>query len=133
MEKLFLDRKHDGMFQNPQDESLYDFYEVMENDDPRGVLAETIAYYSEGAAALDPEDKKDFFIFVPGLGQVAKESSKRNRRYAETLNVGVVNLHNGRFLKDNPIFEFLNPYMDWIDAGLDRLGISGSPVIDHAA
>ena len=108
MDRLFPDRANDGKFQNPQTNELFDFGEVMNSQDPKSVLRE-MAYYPEG---VDPVEN-DFFVFIPGLGQVAQESSKRSLRYASRLQVGVVNLHNGSFLKDNPVIAFLNPYMDW--------------------
>ncbi|KAL7573718.1 hypothetical protein ACA910_007756 [Epithemia clementina (nom. ined.)] len=107
----------------------YNFEDVMKKEDPRQFLAKNAVYYPEGTSAK----QHDLFVFILGLGQVAKESSRRSRQYAERLQVGVVNLNNASFLKDNSIYKYVNPYLDWVDAGLDCMGVLGSPVIDHAS
>ncbi|MDJ0620314.1 MAG: hypothetical protein QNJ63_26845 [Calothrix sp. MO_192.B10] len=127
LEALFPDKKFDGQLQNPGSEEVFDFDDAIAADDIFALIAEKIAYYP-------PNDRRELFaIFIPGLGQPEHESSKRSRRYAETLKTGVVNLNNSSYLKQNPIVDILNPYLDWIDAAIHRLGLSGSPVINNTA
>ena len=68
MERIFPDLENDGQFQNPKSEKIFDFYEVMNKDEPLKFLSENAAYYPSGVTAED----SDFFIFISGLGQVAK-------------------------------------------------------------
>lgn len=127
LENVFPDKKFDGQLQNPGSEEIFDFDDAIASEDPINLIAEKIAYYPEN-------DRCELFaIFIPGLGQPEQESAKRSRRYAQTLNTGIANLHNSSFLKQNPILDRLNPYLDWIDAAIHRLDLSGSPVIDNTA
>jgi len=127
LEALFPDKKFDGQFQNPGSEEVFDFDLVMASLNPIGMIASEIAYYPEN-------DKRELFaIFISGLGQRESESSRRSRRYATTLLTGIANMNNSTFLKQNPIIAFINRYLDWINAGLDYVGLSGSPVIENAA
>jgi hypothetical protein len=127
LEALFPDKKFDGQFQNPGSEQLFDFDSVMASVNPITTIASDIAYYPEN-------DKGELFaIFISGLGQRESESSKRSRRYANTLLTGIANMNNSSFLKQHPIIAFINRYLDWINAGLDYFGLSGSPVIENAA
>ncbi|MGB3653652.1 MAG: hypothetical protein WBA41_20890 [Rivularia sp. (in: cyanobacteria)] len=123
LEALFPDKKFDGQFQNPGTERIFDFDDVMAAENPIVVITQDIAYYPEG------DDRELFAIFIPGLGQPEAISSKRSRRYAKTLNTGVANLNNSSFIKKNPLFSFINQYLDWIDAAIHRLGLAGSPAI----
>ncbi|MEB3217836.1 MAG: hypothetical protein VKN72_16610 [Nostocales cyanobacterium 94392] len=127
LEALFPDKKFDGQFQNPGTEEIFDFDDVMTSKNPIGLIAQDIAYYPVG------DDKELFAVFISGLGQPEEISSKRSRRYAETLNSGVANMNNSSFLKENPIFSLLNPYLDWIDAAIHRIGLTGSPAIRNTA
>jgi hypothetical protein len=127
IEFLFSDKKYDGQFQNPGSEKVFDFDDVIRVENTLEMIAEEITYYPEG-------DLRELFaIFIPGLGQVAAESSKRSRRYAERLDTGIANLNNASFLKEKPILKTINPYLDWIDAGIHRLGLLNTPVIDNTA
>ncbi|MGB3405827.1 MAG: hypothetical protein WBA77_24325 [Microcoleaceae cyanobacterium] len=127
IESLFSDKKYDGQFQNPGSEKVFDFDDVIRAENTLEMIAEEITYYPEG-------DLRELFaIFISGLGQVAAESSKRSRRYAERLNTGIANLNNASFLKEKPILKTINPYLDWIDAGIHRLGLLNTPVIDNTA
>ncbi|BAZ05062.1 hypothetical protein [Calothrix sp. NIES-3974] len=127
IEFLFPDKRFDGQFQNPGNERVFDFDDVMKSENPITMIAEQITYYPEN-------NRRDFFgIFISGLGQKEAEASRRSRRYAETLNTGIANLHNASYLKRNPILSFINRYLDWINAGLDYMGLSGSPVIKNSA
>jgi|GEM_PF-1397981 hypothetical protein len=127
IEFLFSDKKYDGQFQNPGTEQIFDFDDVIDADQPLEKIETEITYYPEG-------DRQELFaIFIPGLGQVAAESSKRSRRYAQRLRTGIANLNNGSFLKEKPILKFINPYLDWIDAAIHRLGLLNSPVIENTA
>jgi hypothetical protein len=127
LEALFPDKKFDGQFQNPGSEQVFDFDSVMASLDPITTIASDIVYYPEN-------DKRELFaIFISGLGQREAESSKRSRRYATTLLTGIANINNSTFLKQRPIIAFINRYLDWINAVLDYLGLSGSPVIENAA
>ena len=127
LEALFPDKKFDGQFQNPGSEQVFDFDSVMASVNPITTIASDIAYYPEN-------DKGELFtIFISGLGQRESESSKRSRRYANTLLTGIANMNNSSYLKQNPIIAFINRYLDWINAVLDYLGLSGSPVIENAA
>ncbi|WP_017318355.1 hypothetical protein [Mastigocladopsis repens] len=127
LEALFPDKKFDGQFQNPGSEQVFDFDSVMASVDPITTIASDIAYYPE-------KDKGELFaIFISGLGQHESESSKRSRRYATTLLTGIANMHNSTFLKQRPMIAFINRYLDWINAVLDYLNLSGSPVIENAA
>lgn len=127
LEILFPDKKFDGQLQNPGSERLFDFDNVMASKSPITKITQDIVYYPEN-------DKGELFgIFISGLGQRASESSKRSRRYARTLETGIANMNNATFLKIHPIFAFINRYLDWINAGLDRISLSGSPVIENAA
>ncbi len=127
LEILFPDKKFDGQLQNPGSEEVFDFDDVIASDDIFKLIAEQIAYYPEN------DQRELFAIFIPGLGQPEHESSRRSRRYAETLNTGIANLNNSSFRKPNPILDRINPYLDWIDATIHRLGLSGSPVINNTA
>jgi hypothetical protein len=127
LEALFPDKKFDGQLQNPGNEEVFDFDSVMASFDPITTIASHIVYYPE-------KDKDELFaIFISGLGQRKSESSKRSRRYANTLLTGIANLNNSSFLKESPIIGFINRYLDWINAVLDYLNLSGSPVIENAA
>jgi hypothetical protein len=127
LEALFPDKKFDGQFQNPGSEEVFDFDLVMASLNPIGMIASDIVYYPEN-------DKGELFaIFISGLGQRESESSKRSRRYGTTLLTGIANINNSTFLKQRPIIAFINRYLDWINAVLDYLGLSGSPVIENAA
>ncbi|MBF2018295.1 MAG: hypothetical protein IGS23_24480 [Rivularia sp. T60_A2020_040] len=127
LEILFPDKKFDGQFQNPGTEEIFDFDDVITADNPITLITQDITYYPEG------DDRELFAIFIPGLGQPEEISSKRSRRYARILNTGVANLNNSSFLKENPIFSFLNKYLDWIDAAIHRIGLAGSPAIINTA
>ncbi len=127
LEALFPDKKYEGQLQNPSTEEIFDFDKVMATQNPIVFIAQDIAYYPEG-------DDRDFFaVFISGLGQPEEISSKRSRRYAETLRTGVANMNNSSFLKKNPLFAFLNKYLDWIDAAIHRIGLTGSPAINNTA
>jgi len=127
LEVFFPDKKFDGQLQNPGSEEVFDFDDVIASDDVFNLIAEKICYYPEN-------DRRELFaIFIPGLGQPEYESSRRSRRYARTLNTGIVNLHNSSFRKENSILDRINPLLDWIDAAIHRLGLSGSPVINNTA
>lgn len=124
---LFPDKKFDGQLENPGSERIFDFNDVMALPSPFTEIAQDIVYYPEN-------DRREFYgVFISGLGQSAKESSKRSRRYANTLDTGIANMNNSTFLKMHPIFAFINRYLDWINAGLERINLSGSPVIENAA
>ncbi len=127
LEALFPDKKFDGQFQNPGTERIFDFDDVMAAENPIVVITQDIAYYPEG------DDRELFAIFIPGLGQPEAISSKRSRRYAKTLNTGVANLNNSSFIKKNPLFSFINQYLDWIDAAIHRFGLTSSPAIRNTA
>jgi hypothetical protein len=127
VEVLFPDKKFNGQLQNPGSEEIFDFDSVMGSVNPIAQIANEIVYYPE-------KDRRELFaIFISGLGQRASESSRRSRRYANTLLTGIANLNNSSFLKQRPIVAFINRYLDWINATLDRLGLSGSPVIENTA
>ena len=121
-------KKFDGQFQNPKTEKVFDFKnQVMEKSDPLEFIKKNIVYYP-------PENQGELYtIFISGLGQTKATSSERSRRYAERLRIGIVNLNNASYLKQNPILTKINPFLDWIDAAIHRLGLSGSPVIDNCA
>ena len=126
LEVLFPDKTFDGQFQNPGTEQVFDFDDlVMVAPDPFGFIEKNIVYYPPG------DERELYTIFIPGLGQTKATSSQRSRRYAERLLTGIANLNNGSYLKQNPIFTKINPLLDWIDAAIHRLGLSGSPVIDN--
>jgi hypothetical protein len=127
LEALFPDKKFDGQLQNPGDERVFDFDDVMTSVNPIATIAEKIAYYPEN------DQRELFAIFISGLGQREHESSRRSRRYAHTLVTGIANLNNASFLKQHPIIGFINRYLDWINAAFDWVGLSGSPVITNAA
>jgi hypothetical protein len=127
LEALFPDKKFDGQLQNPGDERVFDFDDVMASANPIATIAKEITYYPEN------DNHELFAIFVSGLGQLEHESSKRSRRYANTLLTGIANLNNASFLTQHPINGFINRYLDWINGALDRIGLSGSPVIPNAA
>ncbi|MFH7024591.1 MAG: hypothetical protein ACHBN1_04130 [Heteroscytonema crispum UTEX LB 1556] len=127
VETLFPDKKFDGQLQNPGSEQIFDFDSVITSLNPIAKIAKEIVYYPEN-------DKRELFaIFISGLGQRASESSKRSRRYARTLLTGIANMNNSSFLKQRPLVAFINRYLDWINAALDRVGLSGSPVIENTA
>jgi hypothetical protein len=124
---LYPDKKFEGQLQNPDTEEIFDFNDVIASENPIAEITSKIVYYPEN-------DKRELFtIFISGLGQRAPESSKRSRRYANTLLTGIVNLNNASFLKQNPVNAFINRYLDWVNAVFDRIGLSGSPVIPNAA
>lgn len=124
-EALFPDKKFDGQLQNPGSEEIFDFDDVIAETSPITTINQEIVYYPEN-------DRGELFaIFIPGLGQVAKESSRRSRRYAVTLKTGVANLNNSSFIRTNPISRFMNSLLDWIDAAIHRIGLSGSPAINN--
>ena len=128
LEALFPDKTFDGQFQNPGTEQVFDFDDlVMVKPDPFAFIEQNIVYYPPG------DERNIFTIFISGLGQPKAISSKRSRRYAERLLTGIANLNNSSYLKQNPIFTKINPLLDWIDAAIHRLGLSGSPVIDNCA
>ena len=128
LEALFPDKTFDGQFQNPGTEQVFDFDDlVIVDPDPFGFIEKNIVYYPPG------DERELYTIFIPGLGQTKATSSKRSRRYAERLLTGIANLNNASYLKQNPIFTKINPLLDWIDATIHRLGLSGSPVIDNCA
>ncbi|NMG08612.1 hypothetical protein [Brasilonema sp. UFV-L1] len=127
LEALFPDKKFDGQFQNPGNEQVFDFDSVMASVDPITMIASEVAYYPEN------DQRELFAIFVSGLGQSESESSKRSRRYANTLLTGVANMNNSTYLKQHPIIAFINRYLDWINAVLDYVSLSGSPIIENAA
>jgi hypothetical protein len=127
LEALFPDKKFDGQLQNPGDEQMFDFDDVMVSPNAIATIAKEITYYPEN------DNHELFAIFISGLGQLEHESSKRSRRYAHTLVTGIANLNNASFLKQHPINGFINRYLDWINGALDRIGLSGSPVIPNAA
>ena len=128
LEALFHDKTFDGQFQNPGTEQVFDFDDlVIVDPDPFGFIEKNIVYYPPG------DERELYTIFIPGLGQTKATSSKRSRRYAERLLTGIANLNNASYLKQNPIFTKINPLLDWIDATIHRLGLSGSPVIDNCA
>jgi hypothetical protein len=127
IEILFPDKKFDGQLQNPGTGKIYDFDDVIASQNPLAMITSEITYYPVN-------DHRDYeAIFISGLGQNEKESSKRSRRYADTLLTGIANMNNSSFLKERPIIGFINPYLDWIDGAFDRIGLSGSPVIGNAA
>ncbi|MBV6621534.1 MAG: hypothetical protein KI793_01040 [Rivularia sp. (in: Bacteria)] len=127
LEILFPDKKFDGQFQNPYTEEIFDFDDVMAIENPIAFISQEIAYYPED------DDGELFAVFISGLGQPEEISSKRSRRYAQRLKTGVANMNNSSFLKQNPIFSFLNKYLDWIDAAIHRIGLAGSPAIRNTA
>lgn len=128
LEALFPDKTFDGQFQNPGTRQVFDFDDlVMVDPDPFGFIEKNIVYHPPGS------ERELHTIFIPGLGQTEATSSKRSLRYAERLLTGIVNLNNASYLKQNPIFTKINPFLDWIDATIHRLGLSGSPVIDNCA
>ncbi|MBF2063060.1 MAG: hypothetical protein IGS39_01290 [Calothrix sp. C42_A2020_038] len=127
LEILFPDKRFDGHLQNPGTGQIFDFTDVIVSPDPFGIITSEVVYYPENS-------KKELYaVFISGLGQRESESSKRSRRYAHTLLTGIANLNNSSYLKRNPILGFINRYLDWINAGLDRLNLSGSPVIGNTA
>jgi hypothetical protein len=127
LEALFPDKKFDGQLQNPETEQIFDFNTVIASGNPFGVIMSQIVYYPEN-------DKRELYaVFLSGLGQRESESSKRSRRYANTLSTGIANLNNSSYLKMHPIIRFINRYLDWLNAGLDRFNLSGSPVIGNTA
>jgi hypothetical protein len=99
----------------------------MANQNPINFITQEVAYYPEG------DDRELFAIFISGLGQPEAISSKRSRRYANTLNTGVANLNNSSFIKQDPLFSFINQYLDWIDAVIHRIGLAGSPAMKNTA
>ena len=127
IEALFPDKKFDGQLQNPGSERIFDFDDVIAKLNPIIAIAQEIVYY--------PENDLDrlFAIFIPGLGQVEEESSRRSRRYAATLKTGVANMNNSSFIRQNPISKLINSRLDWIDAAIHRIGLSDSPVISNTA
>jgi hypothetical protein len=127
LNSYFQIKKYDGQFQNPGSEQIFDFDDVIHADKPLKKIEKEITYYPKG------DQQELFAIFIPGLGQVAAESSKRSRRYAERLKTGIANLNNASFLKEKPILKTINPYLDWIDAAIHRLGLLNSPVIENTA
>ncbi len=128
IEALFPDKTFDGQFQNPGTKQVFDFDDlVMVDSDPFGFIEKNIVYYPPG------DERELYTIFIPGLGQTEATSSKRSRRYAERLLTGIANLNNGSYLKQNPILTKINPFLDWIDATIHRLGLSGSPLIENCA
>ena len=127
LEILFPDKEFDGQFQNPGTEEIFDFDDVIAMESPVAFISQEIAYYPEG------DDCELFAVFISGLGQPEEISSKRSRRYAETLRTGVANMNNSSFLKQNPLFGFINKYLDWIDAAIHRIGLAGSPAIENTA
>jgi hypothetical protein len=127
LEAVYPDKKFDGQLQNPGTEEVFDFDDVIASKNPFVMIAEEIAYYPEN------DEDKLFAVFIPGLGQREDESSRRSRRYANTLNTGVVNLNNSSYLKPNPFVAVINRYLDWVEAVIHRLGLSGSPVINNTA
>lgn len=128
IEGLFPDKIFDGQFQNPGTEQVFDFDDqVMMEPNPFKFIENNIVYYP-------PEDDQTLYtIFVPGLGQTEKISSKRSRRYAARLSTGIANLNNASYLKQDPILSRTNSLIDWIDAIIHRMGLSGGPVIDNCA
>ncbi|KAB8331744.1 hypothetical protein SD80_022775 [Scytonema tolypothrichoides VB-61278] len=127
LEVLFPDKKFDGQFQNPGNEQVFDFDSVMASPDPINMIASEITYYPES------DQRELFAVFISGLGQRESESSKRSRRYANTLLTGIANMNNSTFLKQRPIIACINRRLDWVNAVLDYVGLSGSPVIENAA
>ena len=127
IETLFPDKKFDGQLQNPGSEKIFDFDDVIANENPIATIAQKVVYYPEN------DTDKLFAIFIPGIGQVEKESSRRSRRYAATLNTGIANMNNSSFIKQNPISMLINSRLDWIDAAIHRLGLSGSPAIENTS
>ncbi len=127
LETVFPDKKFDGQFQNPGTEKIFDFDDVMAAQNPISTITHEIAYYPEG------DDRELFAIFISGLRQTEDISSMRSRRYANTLNTGVANMNNSSFLKQNPLFSFINKNLDWIDAAIHRMGFAGSPAIENTA
>ena len=139
MQLLFPDKVYDGQFQNPQTEAIYDFDDlVMKQHDPVRYIRDVITYYPSNHDEDDDNDDDSNAIllntiFIPGLGQTASTTCLRSRRYSQRLNVGIADLNNGSFLKDNPKFlskKFISQ-LDWIDATVHRLGFSNSLVIDN--
>jgi hypothetical protein len=127
LEAIFPDKKFDGQLQNPGTEQVFDFNTVIASGNPFEIITNQVVYYPEN-------DKRELYaVFVSGLGQRESESSKRSRRYAHTLVTGIANLNNSSYLKMHPIIRFINRYLDWINAGLDRFNLSGSPVIGNTA
>ncbi|MEL7354032.1 MAG: hypothetical protein AAF171_12445 [Cyanobacteria bacterium P01_A01_bin.116] len=128
LEALFPDKVFDGQFQNPGTEQVFDFDDlVMVEPNPFDFIEKNIVHYPPGdAQAL-------YTIFIPGLEKIETTSSIRSRRYAARLCMGIANLNNASYLKQNPIFKRINPFLDWIDAVIHRLGLSGGPVIDNCA
>lgn len=127
LEAIFPDKKFDGQLQNPETEQIFDFNTVIASGNPFGVITSQIVYYPEN------DNRELYAIFISGLGQRESDSSKRSRRYASTLVTGIANLNNASYRKIHPIIRFINKYLDWINAGLDRLNLSGSPVIGNTA
>ncbi|MEM9946228.1 MAG: hypothetical protein AAF810_09215 [Cyanobacteria bacterium P01_D01_bin.36] len=128
LEALFSDKVFDGQFQNPGTEQVFDFDDlVILEPNPFTFIENNIVYYPPG------NEQASYTIFIPGLEKTEATSSKRSRRYAARLCTGIANLNNATYLKQNPILKRINPFMDWIDAALHRLGLSGSPVIDNCA
>ncbi|MGK7888773.1 MAG: hypothetical protein AB4042_05520 [Leptolyngbyaceae cyanobacterium] len=128
LETLFPDKIFDGQFQNPKTGELFDFDDlVMQQPDPLAFIAQHVTYYP-------PDDQGHLqAIFVSGLGQTEAIASKRSRRYAERLSTGIANLNNGSYIKKNPILASINSLLDWVNAVLDYLSLSGSPVIENCA
>jgi len=128
LEALFSDKVFDGQFQNPGTEQVFDFDDlVMVEPDPFAFIENNIVHYPSG-------DKQPLYtIFIPGLEKTEEISSKRSRRYAARLCTGIANLNNATYLKQDPILKRINPFLDWIDVAIHRLGLSGSPVIDNCA
>ncbi|MGD1908789.1 MAG: hypothetical protein ACFB0C_22775 [Leptolyngbyaceae cyanobacterium] len=131
LEALFPDKRFDGQFQNPDTGEVFDFDDIIAATDPISEIAQTIAYYPQSDPAA--QSAALCTVFISGLGQTEAESSKRSRRYAQVLNVGIANLHNGSFILDKPFLARINPYFDWLDAGIHRLGLLDSPVIENTA
>jgi hypothetical protein len=127
LEAFFPDKKFDGQFQNPGNEEVFDFDAVMEFFEPITMIASEIVYYPKN------DQRELFAVFVSGLGQNESESSKRSRRYADTLLTGIANMNNSTFLKKRPVIACINRSLDWVNAFLDYIGLSGSPVIENLA
>jgi hypothetical protein len=130
MQTLFPDKRFDGQLQNPATEQVFDFDDVvMKAEDPlEFVKTQNAIYYPRN------DDKNLYTIFIPGLGQTEATASQRSCRYAERLNTGITNdLNNGSYLKQNPILTKVSPLLDWLDATVHRLGLSGSYVIHNCA
>ncbi|NEQ98505.1 MAG: hypothetical protein F6K30_17595 [Cyanothece sp. SIO2G6] len=128
LETLFPDKIFDGQLQNPETGQVFDFDDlVMQQPDPLEFIAQNVTYYPS------EDDRNLSVIFVSGLGQTEATASKRSRRYAERLLTGIANLNNGSYIKEKPILASINSLLDWVNAVLDYLSLSGSPVIENCA